>query len=134
MTFSKSICTILQSFFKENHLEIYVFKQLVIFGFFNYLTLVMTLRRERRFFLCQDENRKAQQLLNDVSDIRNLPMTPEMIIGLSLSGLLILLFGQSPALKSDKPTKKSVPTIVLPDPDQEILIVQKPKKAHPKRS
>lgn len=41
-------------------------------------------------------------------------MPPEMLIGLSLSGVLIMLFGKSPS-SPPPPRKKTVVTLVLPD-------------------
>ena len=42
-------------------------------------------------------------------------MPPEMFIGLSLSGLLILMSGKSPAPKADQSDEKTVVTFILPD-------------------
>ncbi|MEO0867292.1 MAG: hypothetical protein AAFY17_02365, partial [Cyanobacteria bacterium J06642_11] len=45
----------------------------------------------------------------------NLPMAPEMFLGLGLSGLLIMMFGKSPSAPPKKEEKKAVITFVLPD-------------------
>lgn len=44
-------------------------------------------------------------------------MAPEMFIGLGLSGLLIMIFGKSPAPQANKSSKKTVVTFVLPNCD-----------------
>lgn len=49
-------------------------------------------------------------------------MAPEMFIGLGLSGLLIMMFGQSPAPKTNKTNKKTVVTFVLPSCDDDSII------------
>ena len=51
-------------------------------------------------------------------------MPLDMLIGLSLSGLLIVLFNQSPTPKSDKPTRKTIATVVLSGSSGEIEIVK----------
>ena len=56
-------------------------------------------------------------------------MSPDMLIGLSLSGLLILLFGQSPSPKPEKPTKKTIATLVLSGSSGEIEIVKESRDA-----
>ncbi|MEA5467058.1 hypothetical protein [Leptothoe sp. PORK10 BA2] len=56
-------------------------------------------------------------------------MPPEMFIGLSLSGLLILMSGKSPAPKSEKPEKKTVVTFILPDCDDGGTFIGKTQSA-----
>lgn len=61
-------------------------------------------------------------------------MPPDMLIGLSLSGLLILLFNQSPTPKPDKPTRKPIATVVLSGSSGEIEIIKESKGANSKKS
>lgn len=61
-------------------------------------------------------------------------MSPDMLIGLSLSGLLILLFNQSPRPKSDKSAKRPIATVVLSGSNGEIEIIEDSRKSKSKRS
>jgi hypothetical protein len=61
-------------------------------------------------------------------------MSPDMLIGLSLSGLLILLCNQSPAPKSDKPAKKTIATLVLSGSSGEIEIIKDSQSNNSKKS
>lgn len=61
-------------------------------------------------------------------------MSPDMLIGLSLSGLLILLFNQSPPPKSDKPGKRPIATVVLSSSSGEIEIVKDSQSGGSKKS
>ncbi len=51
-------------------------------------------------------------------------MPLEMLIGLSLSGFLIVLFNPSPQPKPSKPTRKTIATVVLSGSTGEIEIIK----------
>lgn len=61
-------------------------------------------------------------------------MPPDMLIGLSLSGLLILLFNQSPKPRPEKPSRKTIATVVLSASSGEIEIVKDSQGANSKKS
>ena len=61
-------------------------------------------------------------------------MPLDMLLGLSLSGVLILLFNQSPQPKSDKPARKTIATVVLSGSSGEIEIIKDSQSTNSNKS